>query len=360
MLDILDFEEAIEASKEYGLRHLLLGNGFSIACKPDIFSYSSLFEEARKKMSRELIEIFEAMETQDFEEVIKALQNAAKILGVYIPKARLAKARVEEDSETLKRDLIRAVAGMHPARPNEIAEERYAACRDFLSHFVGESQKGKIYSFNYDLLLYWALMHDKTEDGTLLPVLNHDDGFRKDPDDLDADYVEWQGEGASNTQNIHYLHGALHLFDAGHQLQKYTWINTGRALVDQASDALKSNYFPLFVAEGHSKSKLEKIMHNAYLHHNLKSFSGVCSVSSRAGKCLFVFGHSFADNDKHVLDKIGYGKIDHLFVSLFGDPDSTTNTEIRSNVDRICHLRGERGRELRATYYDASSAKVWG
>ena len=109
-----------------------------------------------------------------------------------------------------------------------------------------------------------------------------------------------------------------------------------------------------------SKSKLEKIMHNAYLHHNLKSFAGVCSSSARNGSCLFVFGHSFAENDKHVLEKIGYRKIDHLFVSLFGSPDSPSNSDIRSNVDRISQLRGERGRDLKVTYFDAASASIWG
>ena len=100
--------------------------------------------------------------------------------------------------------------------------------------------------------------------------LGHDDGFRKDEDDLDAPYVEWQGEGAAQGQCIHYLHGALHLFDACPQLQEYTWINTGVALVDQANDALKHNLFPLFVAEGDSNSKLTKVQHSAYLHHSFK------------------------------------------------------------------------------------------
>jgi hypothetical protein len=34
-------------------------------------------------MSKELAAIFAAMGTQDFEEVIRALQNAAKIVSVY-------------------------------------------------------------------------------------------------------------------------------------------------------------------------------------------------------------------------------------------------------------------------------------
>ena len=83
---------------------------------------------------------------------------------------------------------------------------------------------------NYDLLLYWALMHEEDDPDELI-ALNHDDGFRKDQEDYDAPYVEWQGEGAAHGQNIHYLHGALHLFDAGYHLQKYTWVNTGKALV---------------------------------------------------------------------------------------------------------------------------------
>jgi len=40
----LSFEQALKRSENYGKKHLLLGNGFSIACKPDIFAYGSLFE----------------------------------------------------------------------------------------------------------------------------------------------------------------------------------------------------------------------------------------------------------------------------------------------------------------------------
>lgn len=312
-------------------------------------------------MSNELAAIFEALETQDFERVIRALIDAASILGVYLPKKLRAKDRLINDSEQLKSDLIQAVAGTHPARPFDISDEQFAACRLFLANFISETQGGRVYTFNYDLLLYWTLMHEGDELDYDYVDLNHDDGFRKDTDNIDAEYVEWQGEGASNkSQNVHYLHGALHLFDVGHQLQKYTWKNTGKALVDQANEALKRNAFPLFVAEGNSSSKLSKIMHNAYLHHNLKSFASICQTKARDGKALFVYGHSFDSNDAHVLNKIGYGKIDHIFVSLYGDPDSESNAQIRANVSEISELRGLRGPQLEVTYYDAESAAVWG
>lgn len=358
-MKVASFDEALLASRNYGKRHLLLGNGFSIACKPNIFAYGSLFEEAKKKMTPELAAIFVAMQTQDFEEVIRALQNAAAIVSVYRPKFVATKNLLLADADALKADLIQAVAGRHPARPNDIGDDRYSACRTFLSHFVGTGRAGKIYTMNYDLLLYWALMHEE-EDPLVRIELTHDDGFRKDADDYDAAYVEWQGEGAAHGQNIHYLHGALHLFDAGHQLQKYTWVNTGKALVDQANDALKQNLFPLFVAEGDTKSKLTKIQHSAYLHHNLKSFAGVCQTKSNGGTALFVYGHSFAQNDAHVLNLIGSGRVSHVFVSLYGDPLTAANTKIRNNVEHIAGLRSAAFAPLKIDFFDAASAKVWG
>lgn len=356
---LLDFAQAVRKADIYGKKHLLLGNGFSIACKPDIFAYGSLFEEAKKSMSQELSAIFAAMETQDFEEVIRALQHAAAIVSVYRPKFLNTKKLLLTDADKLKADLIQAVAGRHPVRPNDISDERYAACRTFLSNFVGEGRNGKIYTMNYDLLLYWALMHEE-EDALARIALKHDDGFRKDQEDYDAPYVEWQGAGAANGQNIHYLHGALHLFDAGYQLQKYTWVNTGKALVDQANGALKKNLFPVFVAEGDSKSKLTKIQHSAYLHHNFKSFSSMCQAKAKDGTALFVYGHSFAKNDAHILNMIGYGKLAHLFISLYGDPSSKANQRIRANVDYIVGLRPRSYPALKVDYFDAASATVWG
>lgn len=356
---LIDFDQALKKAQKYGKKHLLLGNGFSIACKPDIFSYGSLFEEAKKTMSKELAAIFAAMGTQDFEEVIRALQNAAKIVSVYKPGLRATKKLLLSDADELKRGLIQAVAGRHPARPNAITEDRYHACRKFLAHFIGNGADGKVYTMNYDLLLYWALMHGE-EDPENRVDLGHDDGFRKDEDDLNASYVEWQGEGAAQGQCIHYLHGALHLFDAGHQLQKYTWVNTGVALVDQANDALKRNFFPLFVAEGDSNSKLTKIQHSAYLHHCFKSFARMCTTGAREGTALFVFGHSFAKNDAHVFDMIGRGKIAHLFVSLHGDPTSSANQRIRTHVEQVAGLRPRSYSPLQVDFFDARSAKVWG
>src|SRR5437660_12398533 len=98
---LISFDKALKAAEQYSKKHLLLGNGFSIACKPDIFAYGSLFEEAKKTMSKELAAIFAAMGTQDFEEVIRALQHAAAIVGVYLPQLTGVQELLQTDAEKL-------------------------------------------------------------------------------------------------------------------------------------------------------------------------------------------------------------------------------------------------------------------
>jgi hypothetical protein len=352
---VLTFSQAFDKASSYSKRHLLLGNGFSIACEPKIFTYGSLFDQAKKDMTAEILEVFERLQTTDFEVVMRALQQASAVVSIYGAKPGVA-VRIADDARQLQHALIKAVAGRHPERPNHISDDKYAYCRNFLSLFIGGRRGGKIYTLNYDLLLYWALMHEPIFGDDL--QLDHDDGFRKDPDDLDAEYVIWHGETYAHMQNVHYVHGAMHLFDAGAELQKYTWVNTGKALVEQANEAMNGGLFPVFVAEGASHQKLAKIKHSAYLHHNFKSLCSACAQGAKSA--LFVFGHSLADNDRHIFDRIGRSQLGHLFVSLFGPPTSDVNKAIRANADRIVRLRGDHKMPLRLDFFQAETAEVWG
>ncbi len=285
-----------------------------------------------------------------------------------------------EHADSLKEILVQTIAGRHPERPSDITEEQYAACREFLANFVGERRdannhdsgkdlRGDIFSLNYDLLLYWALLHDQVlffdEDNPLSirfedgEELQHDDGFRASEIDPEAAYVAWDGEGGANSQNIHYLHGALHLFDDGPELEKYCWERSGGIpLIDQVRDALSRDYFPLFVAEGTSLEKLEKIRHSGYLQRSLRCFHGVCKAS-RGSTCLFVFGHSLHENDQHILKKISKGSIKKVYISLFGDPASTGNRRAIAAANRLASERSSRN-PLEVIFYSAESANVWG
>lgn len=197
--------------------------------------------------------------------------------------------------------------------------------------------------------------------------LNPCDGFGRDTfiDNGEvevSDYVTWQGTSNARNQSTFYLHGALHLFDVGADLQKYTWIDTGIPLVDQTRSALENDKFPLFVSEGDSAKKMSSITHSAYLYHNYKSFNGVCSTVSRGkapNTCLFTYGVSFAENDNHILDIIALGTIKQIYVSLYGDSSSATNKDIIKKVNKLAAYRSDKF-PLTITYFNAESANVWG
>jgi len=135
-------------------------------------------------------------------------------------------------------------------------------------------------------------------------------------------------------------------------VQKFTWCNTGVALIDQIRDALVTNRFPLFVAEGSDSSKLDKIQHAAILSRAYRSFAAI-------GGTLYIFGLSFGESDEHILKLLDKGKPSQAFISLHGDPDSTGNRRI---VDRVELMRTRRParRPLSVEYFNASSARAWG
>jgi hypothetical protein len=148
-----------------------------------------------------------------------------------------------------------------------------------------------------------------------------------------------------------FLHGALHVFDSGTEVQKYTWNNTGKRLIDQIREAIAKDYFPIFVSEGTSEEKYERIRHNDYLAKAYRSFSSITGT-------LFILGHSLAENDEHYLKAIERGKLSRLYVGIHGDPSETANKVI-INRAKLMVTRHRRG-NLSVEFFDSSTAKVWG
>ena len=343
-MNCLTFQEAITASNQYTKRHLLLGNGFSIACRPNIFRYDKLFEQADfSALPIAARNAFVALGSTDFERVIKAIRDAAAVAIEYgLTSAQADQMRADADS--LKELLVQTIAKSHPERPSDIRDEEYVACQTFLAHFQ------KTYTLNYDLLLYWTQMH-RDDDGDV----SSDDGFRTSQGDIESgiesDYVVWEAD-QSHEQNMWFLHGALHVFDSGTEVQKYTWTRTGVRLIEQTRDALSRNLFPLFVAEGTSAEKLERIRHSDYLAKAYRSFQEI-------QQCLFIYGHSLAANDEHFLKLIERGKLSHVYVGLFGDPATDANKAIIRRAQAMAIARRTQ-RQLKVDFFDSGTAKVWG
>ena len=337
---LLSYSDVLAETDES--RHLLLGNGFSISCRPNVFTYGKLFDRADFTNLGRARNAFDVLGTKNFEAVIRALRSFALLASVYSPGDPDAMTRAAEDADALREVLVGAVANSHPDRPHDIESDEYLNCREFLRSYKS------INTLNYDLLLYWALMQNELGDDDI-PC---DDGFRKPADDPEADYVSWDPDNLKG-QTVRYLHGALHLFDTGAEMKKFTWINTQVPLIEQIRAALKQEFYPVFVSEGTSDEKVERIRHYDYLCKMYRSFTEIKGA-------LVVFGHSFDASDDHIFtDRIGrHGKTSHLYVSLHGDPHSASNNAIVHRASALPNLRtGKWGLDVK--YFDADSASVW-
>jgi hypothetical protein len=333
---ILSFPAALATAGE-GKPHLLLGNGFSLAWRSDVFRYGALLDAAEfSTLTVDGRALFVALGTTDFETVIEALRTAALLAEVYEPSDAPRAARLRADASAVKDELARVIALRHPENPAEITDDEYQHASAFLATF------DHLYTVNYDLLLYWVAMQASSS-------IRSDDGFRADPDDHDAPWVTWDSSGRSRGQNLFYLHGALHLFDQGDRLTKFTWNRTGIRLIAQIRDALEGDAYPVVVTEGTSSEKLKKITHSAYLSHAFRSLASL--GSSRA---LFLFGLSLSASDDHIVQLIRSGSVGRLFVSVRGSPSADLVARLQ-----VLHDMRDPSRPLDIMLYDADSARVW-
>lgn len=342
--DIMSFKEALVLAESSGKKqkHLMLGNGFSIALRPEIFTYNTLLERAKvsQKLSAEMEKVFKELGTTDFEMVMEALENAAVLVLLFEGRSPKLAKRFQEEAARLRDVLAETIAEHHPERPYDVADEQYASCKRFLANF-----NGNIYTLNYDLLLYWTLMQSEIQ-----PDVKSDDGFRNS-DEGEEDYVVWDVQN-TNHQRVFYLHGALHIYDAGSELLKFTWSKTETALIDQIKQSLAKRQYPLIVTEGTSKQKKKRIQHNSFLGRAFRSFGEI-------GGNLFIYGHSLAENDEHLLKLIDKGKTSKIFIGIYGDPATERNRKIIERAKLIPTRRRQNGTPAEVHFFDAESAHVW-
>ena len=344
-MTLLTFPEALSAAADVSNStnfNVLLGNGFSIECRSNTFRYAALLEAADfSGLSVDANAVFGGFETYDFERIIEVLEASARLIAMYGDEAASLIERLRADAEIVRNGLAEAIAKKHPEAPTDLTDDEYRHAQRFLGNF------DRVYTANYDLLLYWTIMHER-DDGLVFPM---NDGF-SNPDEPDADYVAWERYRWTN-QRIYYLHGGLHLFDFGHELRKFTWSRTGIRLVDQIRNALATQRYPLVVTEGSTLKKEEKIQHNSYLAYCLRSFASIQAP-------LFMHGVSMSPNDDHIFQRIRYGKTQAVFLSVHGDTESPGNRALVARVQQLADSRPEWRPALNVFVYDAATANVWG
>ncbi|MEN4541016.1 DUF4917 family protein [Pantoea agglomerans] len=305
---------------------ILLGNGFSQAWRRDIFNYKVLYDRANfGARHNTLSNLFNQLGTFDFEKVMQTLDSALVVcMGYNVSQSIID--NIIADKEQLKNSLIQVITQSHPSRSSNVSILQYSNAKPFISQFE------KVFTVNYDLLLYWII--NKTEVSPNGYVNN--DGFMRDC---------WI---ARPEQDVFFLHGGLHLYDNGTTIRKHTFNDDlNNSIAEQVETLLNNGQFPLFVSEPDAEKKLQRIQHNSYLN---ASFQAIKKLNG----ALFIHGHSMAENDKHIFDQICLSNVHTVFVGIFGDEYSDANRLTMANANRFL-----RTRKIDVEFYDSATANIW-
>ena len=341
---LLDFNDVKSQIIEDNNRHLLLGNGFSMAYDSKRFSFTSLLQSAvEKKLIREtdsMYKVFEEFNTKDFEEVIKLLETSVRVLKHYGIVGEEDEQKILSDSGSLKNHLVEIITNNHPEKITNISDAEFENSINFIKDFKS------IYTLNYDLLLYWTCMklkvlvdNKKIKDSSLVVS----DGFCSSGNNGD-DYVIYAND-SSVQQNIFFLHGGLHIFDKQNEIIKNTYCRTDKPLKEQTLENLDKNIYPIFVSEGTSEQKKAKIIHNAYLNHCYKSLAKISGS-------LVIFGTMLKNGDEHIREAIIKSKVKNIYIGISSE-NSINNFD--DFIDKCNRLKDKK----EVKFYNYKTAKVW-
>lgn len=325
--------------------NLLMGNGFSMAYDPNIFSYNALQTFIADLSDPVVNHLFQVVKSKNLEVIMQQLHVLSDLLDVFGDYGDL-KEKVAAADTGLRRGLIDAVQELHPEHVFTVPKEKVATCYKFLEPYL--TNGGNIFTTNYDILLYWVLMRSGCR--------MHNDGFGYELENPEEENPEEQVFSSvlswgpnSGGQNLHYVHGALHLFDNGIDIEKEMYDSAGY-LLHNIEERMAREEYPIFVTAGDGNDKLAQIMHNRYLEH---CYRRLCSVQGS----LVAFGFNFGDYDEHIIEAIniaahhGRRSGEKLFSVYIGVYDDGAAEHIKSIVGRFrCKVR----------IFDSKTANVWG
>lgn len=315
---VISFQEALDATKDKD-RTLLVGNGFSTA----YFAYSDLLKASGLPEAGPIRNLFGALNTVDFEKVIYALEGASTVEGAY--GNAVHSQQLTDDAQVVRAALVQAINQTHPNRRDDVD---FKSCAAFLDHF------GSVFSLNYDLLLYWAVLEkNKLPDGF---GLAEQDGAFRGPFREDA-YCD-----------LYNLHGGLHLFaTADGEIEKA--LHTGNGVIATISNAIVGQKrLPVYIAEGTSRQKMLKINTIAYLRF--------CYSKLRENAAaVFVYGHSAAENDAHIYRAIFGSGAKQLFFGVY-EPD---DDKVKALDGELAKYKASSGSDIEYAFFDSASAEVW-
>jgi len=343
-MSLISYQEVIDSlSKKKRIKHLLLGNGFSMSYDNKIFSYNALSDFVAKTKDKLLRKLFCIINASNFETVMSQLDTFYKLASEFTKDKKLAKM-ILKARDSLRQNLINAISELHPEHVFKIPEKSSRMCATFLKEYLDAN--GHIFSTNYDLLLYWILMSNQDQ------IANIVDGFGREHIENDGkEYsepefgdLEWGPNQAD--QHVHYLHGALHIFDTGIAITKE--IYKDNYLLTNIKKRIVGKEYPVFVTAGDGNQKLAHILHNQYLDYCYKKLATITGS-------LVVFGFGFGKYDEHIIEAINkaakqkrQNRLWSVYIGVYTGKDERYIKSIESKF------------KCKVNLFDSKTVSLWG
>ncbi len=281
-----------ELKRKKRQKHLLLGNGFSMSYNSRIFSYNALYNFIEEINDPVLTKLFDVINTKNFELVMQQLDNFIEIAEAFKADPSLIE-KLTKANQLLRTSLIDAISSLHPEHVFEIEESRSKSCYQYLNEYM--ENNGKVFTTNYDLLLYWVLMRNESKlaiDGFGRELLNPEEVKRGE----DGEWSDLYWGKHKDEQSVYYVHGTSPIFDTGVEIEKEVYTNQ-HYLLENIKVRLDNKNYPIFVTAGNGREKLNHIMHNVYLSHCYEQLTKIEGS-------LISFGFNFGEYDTHIIDAI--------------------------------------------------------
>lgn len=343
--DLPDYQSIIiKLNKRSCPKHLIIGNGFSMAYDHKIFSYNALYDFIEKLENDTLSKLFKVINTKNFELVMRQLDNFIELAKAFDNTEVMVKA-LQDANQQLQDSLIEAVSSLHPEHVFAVPDNESKSCYNFLQEYL--SNGGKVFSTNYDLLLYWILMRNDSKnaiDGFGQELLNPTETRRGE----DPEYDDLLWGKYKDKQTVFYLHGTLPIFDTGTEIEKEIYRDS-KYLLTNIKERMDNKEYPIFVTAGNGTEKLNHIYHNRYLTFCYESLSKITGS-------LISFGFNFGEYDEHIIEAVNKAALrgaqsgDKLFSIYIGVYSEDDLEHIKNIQDKF---------NCKVNVYNAQTANIW-
>lgn len=328
---------------------LLIGNGASVALHSQ-FSYTSLKEyaEENEELDEDILKLFNEFETNDFEYILRLVWHASIINN----KLNIDDDRTQKAYENIRDALIQSVRAIHSTydQINVSLPTLYEFTKNFKT----------IISLNYDLILYWIMMHGndqrdghKFKDCFISNIFQDDWSKFRSPIGKEKDITL-----------VFYPHGNLSLARNIYD-EEYKISNNGSNLLNSILKTWsRGKAVPLFISEGTAEKKLKSILSSGYLQTVYDEVLPSIFSTESSGNNLVIYGWALGEHDTHILKRILCGRnrsslnnnsINKIAISLY-NPTQDDCFRIEQTIKKSLNVSEL---ELQLYFFNSASSGCW-